>query len=138
MDLLQWKPEYCVGVESVDHDHQQMIGLINELSAQIGEHADNERIELYLGDIYAAISAHFALEERFMRNANYIEYEDHKQDHEDLLDELVDIMDGFVADPVIGTRHLANKLGEWFKIHFSSFDARLHGALGDHPDDNPN
>ena len=135
MSLLQWKPEYSVGVASVDHEHRQMIELINELDAQIGEHADAERLELYLGEIYAAIAAHFALEERFMRNANYPEYEAHKQDHEDLLDELVAIMDHFVADPVAGAEHLATQLGGWFKIHFSSFDARLHGALGDHPHD---
>ena len=133
MDLLQWKPEYSVGVESVDDEHRKMIELINELGAEIGDHADTERVEVFLGEIYAAIASHFALEERFMRNANYPEYEAHKQDHEALLDELVDIMDNFVADPVTGARTLASKLSDWFAVHFSSFDARLHGALGDLP-----
>ena len=134
MDLLQWKPEYSVGVVSVDDEHRKMIALINEACAEIGQHADTERIEMFLGEIYATIAAHFALEERFMRNANYAEYEDHKQDHEALLDELVGIMDSFVADPVAGAGSLASKLSDWFRVHFSSFDARLHGALGDHPD----
>jgi len=134
MDLLQWKSEYSVGVESVDHEHRKMIALINELSAQISEHVDTEQVEMVLGEIYAGIDAHFALEERFMRNANYVEYTAHKRDHEALLDELAGIMDQFVLDPVAGARDLATRLSAWFKVHFSSFDARLHGTLGDPPE----
>jgi len=131
MNLLQWKPEYSIGVAAVDHEHRHLIELINELCAQIGQHDDSEHIELYLGEVFAAISAHFALEERVMRNARYPEYEAHKHDHEALLDDLVDIMDGYIADPVVGASQLATTLSDWFGGHFASFDARLHGALGD-------
>ena len=133
MKLLQWKLEYSVGVESVDQEHRKMLELINELGAQICEDTNSELVEMFLGEIYAGIAAHFALEERFMRNADYSEYGAHKEDHEALLDELVGIMDHFVADPVVGAEHLTSKLSNWFSVHFSSFDARLHGALGDHP-----
>lgn len=130
MKLLHWKPEYSVGIASVDHSHGEMIDLINEFYAKLDEHADVDAIEKILGDIYAAIAAHFALEERFMLDAKFGEYEAHKEDHENLLDEIRDLTDQFAGDPVAGRRLLQQRVGDWFEVHFSTFDARLHGQLG--------
>lgn len=130
MTLLRWKPEYSVGIASMDHDHQEMIGLINEFYDELGELADADAIERFLGNVYTSIAAHFALEERYMQNARYAEYESHKDDHENLLDLLRDLMDGYVDDPLSGKKLLIQSLDDWFKGHFSTFDARLHGKLG--------
>jgi len=132
MALLDWKPEYSVGVEAVDFEHREMIGMINELDEALGVETSPEAIEAFLGDIHAGISAHFALEERAMRVAAYPEYEAHKEDHEDLLDQLRELMDHYAAEPVVGRKLLQATLGGWFKGHFSSFDARLHKQLGSH------
>ena len=133
MALLNWKPEYSVGVPAVDDEHRQMISMINGLHDRLGGRSDAEAIEMFLGDIHAAIAAHFALEERFMRKAEYEEYEDHKDDHEELLDQLRDLMDDYVEDTETGNEILKQRLTDWFGNHFSSFDARLHDKL-DIPD----
>jgi len=130
MTLLEWKPEYCVGDAAIDHEHEHMIGQINALYDQLGGSVDAETIEAVLGEIHADISAHFALEERLMREASYGEYEDHKDDHEDLLDQIHDLMDSFYADPTEGQALLKSQLSSWFGRHFSTFDARLHKQLG--------
>ena len=130
MALLEWKPEYCVGDASIDHEHEHMINQINSLYNQLRESADAESIESVLGEIHADISAHFALEERLMREAGYAEYEDHKDDHEDLLDQIHDLMDSFYTDPSQGQKLLKSRLSDWFGRHFSTFDARLHKQLG--------
>ena len=31
MALLQWKDRYSVGIAAVDHEHKELIGLINRL-----------------------------------------------------------------------------------------------------------
>lgn len=129
MALLIWNPEYSVGVPAVDDEHFQMITMINELHDRLGGRSDPEAVEMFLGDIHAAIAAHFALEERFMRKAEYEEYEDHKEDHELLLDQLRDLMDEYLDDPEAGNELLKRRLTDWFGKHFSSFDARLHDKL---------
>jgi len=130
MTLLHWKKEYSVGVASVDHEHQQLIQMINELSGQIEGPVTAEQIEGFLGELHAAISAHFALEERTMERAAYREYAGHKADHEALLEQIRSMMDAFLADPDQGRLMLQENLGDWFAGHFATFDARLHGALG--------
>ena len=130
MSLLQWKPEYSVGDESMDDEHREMIDLINETYEKLGSNSDALQVEECLGDIFSAISMHFALEERLMRKNNYAEYQAHKDDHEKLLDQVRDLMDDFAADSSAGAVRLEQGLSDWFAGHFSTFDARLHGQLG--------
>ena len=132
MNLLKWKPEYSVGIASVDTEHREMIELINDVYSKLGKSPDAEEVEDCLENIYTAISLHFALEERIMRENSYVEYEEHKDDHEELLDEIRDLMDEFVADTQKGARALEKGLSDWFGRHFATFDARLHGKLGPH------
>ena len=79
-----------------------------------------------LGDVYANIAAHFALEEKTMRTMNYSAYADHKEDHETLLDDLRDIMDEVEDDGVIDEAQLTDDLDRWFSDHFKTHDAKLH------------
>jgi hemerythrin len=130
MSLLQWKPEYSVGVESMDVEHQEMIDLINEIYEKLDSNPDADQIEQCLGDIFSTISMHFALEERLMRKNNYAEYPAHKDDHEKLLDQIRDLMDDFESDTAAGAVKLEQGLSDWFAGHFATFDARLHGKLG--------
>ena len=130
MSLLQWKPEYSVGVESMDVEHQEMIDLINEIYEKLDSNPDADQIEQCLGDIFSTVSMHFALEERLMRKSNYAEYQAHKDNHEELLDQIRDLMDDFDSDTAAGATRLEQGLSDWFAGHFSTFDARLHGQLG--------
>lgn len=130
MTLLQWKPEYSVGIDSMDDEHREMIGLINKIYEELGSNPDIGRIDAFLGDVFSAISSHFALEERLMRNAAYDDYAAHKDDHENLLDQIRDMMDDYASDPESGARRLQQELSGWFSQHFASFDARLHQKLG--------
>jgi hemerythrin len=129
MTLLTFKPEYSVGNDSMDFEHRQMIALINEIYEEMKDRRDPESIEQFLGDVHAAISMHFALEEKIMRDARYAEYDDHKEDHEDLLDQIHDLIDVFHEDNDRGFDLLQERLSNWFGLHFSTYDARLHGKL---------
>jgi len=129
MTLLKWKAEFSVGNAAIDYEHEMMIQQINHLYDQLGTSADPASLDSVLGEIHADISAHFALEERMMRQANYVEYEEHKEDHEELLDQLHELMDAVFQNPEDSEELLKLKLSNWFGHHFSTFDARLHQQL---------
>ena len=126
MSLLEWRDEFSVGVEEVDHEHRELVGLINKLHDDMSEGAGREEIMAALGEIYAQISAHFALEEKFMRESRYMAYAEHKEDHEILLDDLRDIMDQVEESGRYSHERLANDLEYWFSEHFRTHDSRLH------------
>jgi hemerythrin len=133
MPLLQWKDHYSVGIEAVDHEHKELIELINRLADEVLAEGTTLTASAFFGDLIKGISAHFALEERFMRERGYDQLTQHKGDHERLLDEILNIMDEFEADETANRAVLAKRLDAWFSRHFETHDARLHKALGTHP-----
>jgi hemerythrin len=129
MSLIDWRDEFQVGVPAVDHEHRELITLINDLHDKLMARDSDVTVSDYLGEIYARISAHFALEERMMREARYDQYAEHKADHEKLLDDIRDIMDDYEDRHRYDEALLAKRLHDWFGGHFKTHDARLHHKL---------
>lgn len=129
MTLLEWREDFRIGVEEVDHEHRELIGLINSLHAALGGAPSGDHVEEFLGQIFASISAHFALEEKLMLSRHYDAAAEHKADHERLLDDLRDMMEEQVAGRVLDEQRFAARLAEWFSGHFRTHDARLHRFL---------
>lgn len=131
MALLDWKPEFATGIPPVDYEHRSLIDLLNALHDRLGAGRAADEVRGFLAEVHARIAAHFALEEKIMREAGYDAYAEHKADHERLLDDIRDIMDDYErgayrdADAV-----LAERLRAWFGVHFATKDARLHRMLG--------
>jgi len=135
MALLEWEDRFSVGDPAVDHEHRELIDLVNDAASAVAEQGGAERLDRAFGDLLRAVSAHFAHEERQMRQASYDQITQHKADHERLIDTLRDIMDAAPEAPERSAGHLVEVLGDWFTGHFSSHDARLHRKLGPHSHD---
>lgn len=127
--LIEWRKEFETGVPDVDHEHRELVNLINRLHEEMAAGAGKARVNDFLGEVFARIAAHFALEESIMRKHRYDEYAAHKAEHEALLDEIRDIMDSANNDTAYGEA-LSRTVRDWFVNHFKSKDARLHRKLG--------
>lgn len=137
MTLIEWKEQYSLGVPAIDHEHRELIDLINELYASVAGSATNTTtatdsdvtVADFLGELYARVGAHFALEEKIMRDNDYDEYRDHKADHERLLDDVRDLMDDYEDGVYVDVEAFGKRLDEWFNEHFRTRDARLHQRI---------
>ena len=130
MSLIAWDEKFSVGIAAVDHEHRELIGLVNDAHDRLLRPGAKAAVPDFLGEIYARISAHFALEEKLMRVEHYAHYGEHKADHERLLDDIRDIMDDYEDDRNFDESRFAQRLRTWFTEHFRTHDARLHGHLG--------
>ena len=126
--LIEWREDFSLGVPEVDHEHRELVALINALYAELIGNAGHGRAGEFLAELHAQISAHFALEERLMRESDYSDYGPHKTDHEALLDDIVDLMDEFDSRTDVDLTAFAERLEQWFTQHFRTHDARLHLA----------
>ena len=137
MTLIEWKEQYSLGVPAIDHEHRELIDLINALYASVAGSATNTTtatdsdvtVADFLGELYARVGAHFALEEKIMRDNDYDEYHDHKADHERLLDDVRDLMDDYEDGAYVDMEEFGKRLDEWFSEHFRTRDARLHKRI---------
>jgi hemerythrin-like metal-binding protein len=130
MALIEWQERFSIGIPAVDHEHREMIGLLNELYERLLQEQGDCPVVDFLGEVFAQISAHFALEEREMRDMGYDAYEAHKAEHEELLEEIRIIMDDYeegMAEESV--EDLGMQLEAWFSNHFRTQDSRLHKFL---------
>lgn len=133
MSLINWDDTMKVGVPSVDHEHEVLVGVINTLGDMIQGDEPLDVVKALLAEIHAQIEAHFALEEKIMLNKGYQGYHAHKEDHDRLLDEIRDIME----EVQVSTRaDVYGKLGEqmntWFSEHFRTLDRSFHTFIDGH------
>ncbi len=127
--LIEWQDNFKIGIDEVDFEHQELIELINESYNDAKEEGSSLAVLGSLGEIFEKISAHFALEEKEMRELKYDEYEVHKEEHEQLLDSIRDIMDEYEEGSILNEEAFGKRLKDWFVNHFSTKDARLHKFL---------
>ena len=132
MTLIDWNEAMKLGVPEVDFEHEELIGVLNALGDMLQKGGTLESIQALLGDIHAQIEAHFALEERIMREHGFAGYEAHKEDHDRLLEQIRDIMDEAASvDKEVLHDHLSERLNVWFAEHFRTLDRSFH-SFGSH------
>ena len=126
MALLHWRDAFNIGIPSVDYEHRHLFAIINALHDKLRA-GDASATEVFLAALHDRIAAHFALEERVMRDRGYRGYAEHKADHERLLDEIRDLMEEQRAgDYRDAADRLSERLERWFSVHFGTLDIRFH------------
>ncbi|RKZ39980.1 MAG: hemerythrin [Gammaproteobacteria bacterium] len=83
--IIEWSDELSVGIQEIDEQHKVLVNILNELNAAIktGRSFDI-RVKL-LDKIIEYTKTHFIVEESLMRILGYPKYEEHKQQHEILM-----------------------------------------------------
>ena len=126
MALLDWAEDYRTGIDYVDREHRKLVDIINRISETLSAAESEKAVTDCLGQIYAEVSAHFALLEKLMRENDFAHYAAHKANHEKLLEEMRAMMDAY-------DNGVCNHCGEtldhclraWFRKQFQVEDARL-------------
>jgi hemerythrin-like metal-binding protein len=137
MSLATLKSKLQTGIDSIDHEHRELVAAMEELSdcferLDSSEHSEPvDAVSDRFGALYSRVSAHFALEEKLMRKGKYADFKSHKADHEKLLDSIRDMMEayeqGHCADCA---RTLRDCLEDWFSGHVD-LDASLNRLKSD-------
>ena len=126
MELIKWSDKFATGISGIDSEHEELINSINSFYIKQSQDSDKYELGNILNNIYGSIHAHFMLEERLMQKHGYDEYEEHKNDHANLLDDIREITIEFEKTSELDEHKLKIKLNNWFMNHFKTHDSRLH------------
>ncbi len=124
--LFEWNASFLIGIEELDHEHKVLIDDINRLHEELVRHDQKSEIEKRLGDIYARMQAHFALEEHVMKEHKYKFFDEHKREHDELLDNYTEYMLRFLNDT--GTSSsiaIEDSLKQWVMNHIVTSDKKM-------------
>lgn len=81
-----WRESYGSGNELIDHEHQQLFAQTNALiKTLLSPDQESARIEQQLDSLLQGTACHFASEERLLAELHYPELEQHKIEHDCLL-----------------------------------------------------
>ena len=124
--LFKWDESFLIGIEELDHEHKVLIDDINRLHEELARHVQKSEIEKCLGDIYARMQAHFALEEHVMKEHEYKFFDEHKREHDELLDSYTEYMLQFLNDPGVSSSiPIENTLKHWVMNHIITSDKKM-------------
>ena len=124
--LFKWDDAFLIGIEELDHEHKVLIEDINRLHEELSRHDDKSVIEKCLGDIDARMRAHFALEEHVMKEHAYEYFDEHKREHDELLDTFAEYMLSFLNDTSNSPANtIEGPLKHWVITHILSSDKKM-------------
>lgn len=123
-EIISWKKEYEVGVESIDNEHKLFVGLIQKISSAFENNEKKEHMTLLIKELYKYVDFHFFSEENIMIFTDYPDYAVQKKEHDLLKNQLTNIMMTFESE-YIDQANLINFLLIWFREHTTQTDKKL-------------
>ena len=130
--FVTWKDAYSVGISSIDQDHKKLLGMINQLQTAAHYQTDDDLIEQTLNDLVDYTRYHFAREEDLMRESNYPDFEAHKQQHEQMVQQVTKFIDEYRIDKTRTIDNVTLFLKTWLINHINGSDQAYAPYLKQH------
>ncbi|MCB1955428.1 MAG: hemerythrin family protein [Rhodocyclaceae bacterium] len=124
-ELFEWSDSFSVGVQEIDEQHKELVGLLNQLHTAIHEHHGSEAARRILDELADYTKTHFMVEESLMRISNYPDFTAHKQWHEDLIGQVVALQEKLDKGQATITFELLHFLKVWLTKHINEADKRF-------------
>lgn len=121
---IEWNSEYVLGIKDVDEQHRQFIDLINQTYALAETNHSNREIKELLELILTHAKAHFALEEALFDKHHYQHAQEHKNQHQELTDQIMDFKKQLKRDGVKLTMSFLGFLVVWLTEHMNVHDRK--------------
>lgn len=122
--MFEWKPEYSVQIPEIDTQHKRLFKLAAELHAAMTEGKAQSVLDQLLARLVDYTKVHFAHEERFMRQFNYPEAESHKQQHDQLTAQVLEMQKKFRGGQKTLSLSLMTFLKNWLEHHIGGSDQK--------------
>lgn len=122
--FIKWKKDYETGNPIVDHQHQHLVDIANELYDSIKEHGDIDHAYITFKELIQYTQTHFAQEETLMQNIKYKDFEKHKKQHQELIKTIHDLKDKFDSNKKEICVKTILFLKEWLIDHIVAEDLK--------------
>lgn len=124
MAIITWGPDYSVGVEELDKQHQRLIALINKLFTLYAEKRFTQTdIEPIFKELIDYADEHFSTEEHYFALYNYEKKESHIAIHEAYREKIENLKKDYDTTNSEATLFAVNNfLNDWWIWHINNVD----------------
>ncbi|MEA3290749.1 MAG: bacteriohemerythrin [Pseudomonadota bacterium] len=131
MKDLVWDNILSVGVEEIDDDHRKLINIFNILNHSVMEGAAADYVGAVFEELINCTVWHFSHEERLMLKYGYEGTEEHKTEHQDLINSVKELQQKFFQVGKLAEKEDLEFLEHWLTEHILGADIKLGSYLID-------
>lgn len=129
---IRWTNELATGVRTIDLQHEELIGMLNELGAAYAAGQNLSVLDDVLQRLTAYTIFHFGTEEALMTSLKgRPDFEEHCQQHRRFIEELSRMRDQSSADTAGAMKDLIDFLNAWLYEHILKSDRTLAACLNE-------
>jgi hemerythrin len=124
MAFIEWSSSLSVGLEEIDAQHRELIGLINSLSEAVGEGRDRATVATIFEALGNYALTHFGLEEKYFDEFRYAAAQAHKDEHAAFVRKIGEYKAEFSAGRAEPPEKLLAFLRTWLTNHIAFSDRK--------------
>lgn len=125
LPYIKWKDSYDVGVEEIDYDHKQLVGMINQVVTASQDNIRENMVPEILDDLIAYTKYHLDREEKLMEEYEYPERTGHAAQHGKFINKINLFHSKFSKDREMKSEAVFDFLRCWLLKHISNTDKEL-------------
>jgi hemerythrin len=126
MPLIAWTSQMNVGVKLLNNDHKKLVILINNLHDGLVTGQPKPELENLFESLVSYTSIHHANEEKFLADAGYHSAQMHKQEHGQMLEQLMELQIRFISSAQLGIEmEIVHQLRNWLFRHIQGSDQQF-------------
>lgn len=125
LSYVKWKDSYYVGVEEIDYDHKQLVGMINQVVTASQDHLAENIVPEILDKLIDYTKYHLEREEKLMEQYDYPVKEQHAIQHAKFIDKINRFYSKFSEERNMKNQEVFDFLRCWLLKHISSTDKDL-------------
>jgi hemerythrin len=122
MAIIPWKEEYSIHISKIDDQHKKLVALINQLYEAMLNGNSKEAIAEILESLTIYTVNHFRTEEQLMFSCGYSDYQLHKKQHEELIEQVNTFKKKYSGETPRISIELAEFLKKWLISHIAASD----------------
>ncbi|MFH2066467.1 MAG: bacteriohemerythrin [Pseudomonadota bacterium] len=128
--LINWGPQYSVGVRNMDQQHMRLIDLINELYSALKSGKAGDVQESILDGLISYTREHFAKEEALLRVHKFEGLAEQEKMHRGFEAKVAEYQKKMQSGASLGVDAM-NFLKDWLVNHIQKTDKQYEHAVGD-------
>ena len=129
MSLIEWDDSLKLGIAVVDRQHERLVELINQFHEAVIEGRGTEVIGEILDELIIYTVTHFIMEEKYFAEFDYPDAEEHKLEHNALIEKVSDLAAELEKAPSdsrsVQAEELLQFLKIWWRYHMMETDSKF-------------
>lgn len=124
MALVNWNDSLSVNVLQIDNQHKKLVSMINSLHEAMKQGKGKEVMGRILNGLITYTDTHFKLEEDYFAKFGYLDTANHKKEHAEFVDKVMEFKNGFDSGKLTVTVQVMTFLSKWIQTHIKGTDMK--------------